>query len=136
MSLSPPCHSLYIEGAMMAKETSHCQNSNNAGTVAECTLGKRGCSNSLLASWLAEFLMRKGQLVHCLDGDPLNRSLSQYRSLGVEKLELAEEVVERDRYDALVEHLTSKGGIFGFLQVIDSTWRQRYAMGTGRGGAR
>ena len=127
----------------MAKETPHSQVSNDAGTVAECTngfplvlLGKRGCSNSLLASWLAHFLMRKGQLVHCLDGDPLNRSLSQYRSLGVKKLELAEEVVERDRYDALVEHLTSKGGIFGFLQVIDSTWRQRYAMGTGRGGAR
>ena len=65
----------------MANETPHSQNSNGAGTVAECTngfplvlLSKRGYSNSLLASWLAEFLMRKGQLVHCLDGYPLNPS--------------------------------------------------------------
>ena len=44
--------------------------------------GKGGVGKSLVASWLAEFLMSRGQPVRCIDGDPVNRSLGQYKLSG------------------------------------------------------
>ena len=50
--------------------------------------GKGGVGKSIVASWLAEFLIGRGQPVRCLDGDPVNRSLGQIKALNVEKLDL------------------------------------------------
>ena len=44
--------------------------------------GKGGVGKSVVASWLAEFLIGRGQPVCCIDGDPVNRSLGQYKALG------------------------------------------------------
>jgi CO dehydrogenase nickel-insertion accessory protein CooC1 len=67
--------------------------------------GKGGVGKSVVASWLAEFLLGRGQPVRCIDGDPVNRSLSQIKALNVEKLDLLnrEGVVVRARYDQLVD---------------------------------
>ena len=64
--------------------------------------GKGGVGKSIVASWLAEFLIARGQPVRCFDGDLVNRSLGQIKALNVEKLDLLndEGVVMRSRYDA------------------------------------
>jgi CO dehydrogenase nickel-insertion accessory protein CooC1 len=66
--------------------------------------GKGGVGKSVVASWLAEFLMGRGQPVRCIDADPVNRSLGQYQWLAAEKLDLVNQdgVVMRSRYDGLV----------------------------------
>jgi CO dehydrogenase nickel-insertion accessory protein CooC1 len=50
--------------------------------------GKGGVGKTVVAGWLAEFLIHRGQPVHCIDGDPVNRSLAQYKALPVDKLDL------------------------------------------------
>ena len=80
--------------------------------------GKGGVGKSLIASWLAEFLIRRGKPVHCIDGDPVNRSFAQYKALAAESFELTnpDGVIERWRYDVLVERFTSTDAVF----VLDS----------------
>jgi CO dehydrogenase nickel-insertion accessory protein CooC1 len=60
----------------MVKDNS---NANGDGTSADVHLvlnGKGGVGKSLVATWLAEFLISRGRSVRCIDGDPVNRSLS------------------------------------------------------------
>ena len=99
-------------------------NGNDAGstpcqpTVHLILQGKGGVGKSVIASWLAEFLIKRGQPVRCIDGDPVNRSLGQYKAFPVDKLELvnASGVLQRNRYDALVERFTQEDAVF----VVDS----------------
>ena len=105
-------------------------NSNNtnedaAGTITPPTIhlilqGKGGIGKSRLAwpSWLAEFLIGRGQPVCCIDGDPVNRSLGQYKALGAEKLDVVNQdgVVMRSRYDLLTERFLKEESVF----VVDS----------------
>src|ERR1700721_1376864 len=75
--------------------------------------GKGGVGKSIVASWLAEFLIGRGQPVRCFDGDPVNRSLAQIKALNVEKLDLLndEGVVMRSRYAGLITRfLTEQAG--------------------------
>src|SRR5260370_4558855 len=92
--------------------TENAENTNDGGVAPDdangihlVLQGKGGCGKSLIAGWLAEFLIQQGKQVHCVDGDPVNRSLSQYRSLAAENLQLtnAAAIVDCDRYDALVD---------------------------------
>src|ERR1700735_5011238 len=80
--------------------------------------GKGGVGKSIVASWLAEFLIGRGQPVRCFDGDPVNRSLAQMRALNVEKLDLLndEGVVMRARYDALINRFLTEEAVF----LVDS----------------
>lgn len=89
------------------------------GAVVHLVLqGKGGIGKSVVASWLAEYLLKQGKPVYCIDGDPVNRSLAQYRSLNVEKLDLVNEegVIVRTRYDTLLERFVTGKGVF----VVDS----------------
>ena len=72
--------------------------------------GKGGVGKNIVASWLAEFLIPRGQPVRCFDGDPVNRSLGQIKALNVEKVDLLndEGVVMRSRYDALINRLLTE----------------------------
>lgn len=94
--------------------------SNGAGgtSVHLVLQGKGGIGKSVIASWLAEYLRQKGQQVHCVDGDPVNRSLAQYKALNAEKLDLINEggVIVRTRYDNLLERFATEKGAF----VVDS----------------
>ena len=80
--------------------------------------GKGGVGKSVVASWLAEFLVEQGQPVQCIDGDPVNRSFAQFKALDVEKLDLLNQagVVLRCRYDALVNRFLREESVF----VVDS----------------
>ena len=89
------------------------------GAVVHLVLqGKGGIGKSVIASWLAEYLLKRGENVRCIDGDPVNRSLTQYKSLNAEKLDLINEegLIVRMRYDALLERFASEHGAF----VVDS----------------
>src|SRR5215469_16863891 len=76
--------------------------------------GKGGVGRSVVASWLAEFLVEQGQTVRCLDGDPVNRSFAQFKALDVEKVDLLNQagVVLRSRYDALLNRFLREEFVF------------------------
>lgn len=104
----------------MPKPTS---NGNGSGPTSQPTVhfvlqGKGGIGKSLVASWLAEFLLERGQPVRCIDGDPVNRSLSQHKSFTVEKLDLVNQdgVLQRTRYDSIVERFATDDAVF----VVDN----------------
>jgi hypothetical protein len=80
--------------------------------------GKGGIGKTVVATWLAEFLIGRGQPVCCIDGDPVNRSLGQYKALPVENLDLVnqEGVVIRSNYDRLTERFLNDDSVF----VVDS----------------
>ena len=100
-------------------------NGNGAGstTAAQPTVhlvlqGKGGLGKSVVASWLAEFLTARGQKVCAIDADPVNRSLSQYKALGAEKLDLMNQdgLIERSRFDHLLDRFATEDTTF----VVDS----------------
>lgn len=80
--------------------------------------GKGGIGKSVIAGWLVEYLRNRGKTVQCIDGDPVNRSLAQYKGLNAEKLDLVNEegLIVRLRYDALLERFATENGTF----VVDS----------------
>ena len=88
------------------------------GTIHLILQGKGGVGKSVIASWLAEFLISRGRQVRCIDGDPVNRSLSQYKALGAENLDLVNEdgLIQRWLYDLQVEHFLTSENAF----VVDS----------------
>jgi hypothetical protein len=98
----------------MSKNT----NGNGAGagpaTVHFVLQGKGGVGKSVVASWLAEFLTSSGQKVCAIDADPINRSLAQYKGLRPELLDLvnADGLVERNRFDSLVDRFATGEGAF------------------------
>src|SRR5438552_17493097 len=86
----------------------------NDGTIHLILQGKGGVGKSRVASWLAEFLISRGRQVRCIDGDPVNRSLSQYKALGAENLDLVNEdgLIQRWLYDLQVEHFLTSENAF------------------------
>jgi CobQ/CobB/MinD/ParA nucleotide binding domain len=80
--------------------------------------GKGGVGKTVVAGWLSEFLISRGQAVQCIDGDPVNRSLAQYKALPVEKLDLVNQdgVVVRSCYDGLIDRFLNEEAVF----VLDS----------------
>jgi hypothetical protein len=80
--------------------------------------GKGGVGKTVVAGWLSEFLVSRGQPVQCIDGDPVNRSLAQYKALPVEKLDLVNRdgIVVRSRYDGLIGRFAKEEAVF----VLDS----------------
>ncbi len=87
--------------------------------------GKGGVGKTVVAGWLAEFLIHRGQPVRCIDGDPVNRSLAQYKALPVEKLDLVNRdgVVMRSRYDALVDRFLNEEAVFVTVQAVEAVLR-------------
>ncbi len=103
----------------MSTDMNGTANGAGGGAVVHLVLqGKGGIGKSVVASWLAEYLVVRGKNVHCIDGDPVNRSLAQYKSLNAEKLDLINEegLIVRVRYDALLERFAKENGIF----IVDS----------------
>jgi hypothetical protein len=89
-----------------------------SATIHLILQGKGGVGKSVVASWLAEFLIARGKPVQCIDGDPVNRSLGQYKALRAEKLDLVNQdgLVQRTRYDALLQRFATEDAVF----VVDS----------------
>ena len=103
--------------------TEHPNGNEGAHVAGDSTIhlilqGKGGVGKSVIASWLAEFLIGRGHKVRCIDGDPVNRSVSQYKALGAENLDLVNEdgLIQRWQYDSLIERFLKSEDVF----VVDS----------------
>jgi len=60
-----------------------------SATVHLSLQGKGGVGKSLVASLLAQYFKhRKGVPVRCIDADPVNQTLAQYKELDAERLNL------------------------------------------------
>jgi cellulose biosynthesis protein BcsQ len=70
--------------------------------------GKGGVGKSLVASLLAQYLLQNGKQVRCIDTDPVNKTLSQYRGLPTEQLKLLREGgIDQRAFDRLMDDVLS-----------------------------
>ena len=70
--------------------------------------GKGGVGKSLVSSLLAQYLQRCDKPVSCIDTDPINDTLNQYRGLEVEHLDLMRDGrVDERAFDELMERVLS-----------------------------
>ncbi len=94
-------------------------NSSAAGDLDGATVhlslqGKGGIGKSLVASLLAQYFMhRKSVPIRCIDADPVNQTLAQYKDLRAERLDLMREgTVDQRAFDGLMESLLTESGTF------------------------
>src|SRR5215510_6879103 len=94
-------------------------NSNPAGNLTGTSVhlslqGKGGVGKSLVSSLLAQYFRhRKGLTVRCVDADPVNQTLAQYKGLAAERLDLMREgSVDQRAFDGLMESLRTESGTF------------------------
>lgn len=79
--------------------------------------GKGGVGKSLIASIVAQYYAYRGAEVQCIDTDPVNQTLSQYRALKAQHLKLLTNGnVDQRGFDQLMERLLTEEGVF----VVDS----------------
>jgi cellulose biosynthesis protein BcsQ len=75
--------------------------------------GKGGVGKSLVASILAQYFQQRGREIKCIDTDPVNHTLAQYKCLNAERLELLSEGgIDQRRFDGLMERLLTEEGTF------------------------
>ena len=96
--------------------------------------GKGGVGKSVMASWLAQYFQSKDIPVICIDTDPVNATLSQFKDLHADHLNVLKAgTINEKQFDALVErgrrvfiHLVVTGGqamadtLAGFKQVAET----------------
>ncbi len=88
-----------------------------AGAIHLSLQGKGGVGKSLVASILAQYLIAREIPVRCVDTDPINKTLSQYKRLPTEALKLLRQGgIDQRAFDLLMETLLTSDGIF----VIDN----------------
>lgn len=75
--------------------------------------GKGGVGKSLVASILCQYLLEKGRAVQAFDTDPVNQTLSGYKTLPVQELKLLRgDDIDRRKFDVLIEDiLAAKGDV-------------------------
>src|SRR5437762_5591865 len=89
-------------------------NGGNDGCAIHMTLqGKGGVGKSLAASVLAQYFMARGRAVRCIDADPVNKTLFQYRALEAKPLQLLQDgAIDCRAFDQLMEELLTEDGPF------------------------
>ncbi len=79
--------------------------------------GKGGVGKSLVASILAQYMQNTNRQTECIDTDPVNRTLSQYKAVNASRLELLRNGnVDPRGFDVLMERLLTEDATF----VIDN----------------
>jgi hypothetical protein len=79
--------------------------------------GKGGVGKSLVASILAQYFHARGKEIRCIDTDPVNRTLFQYKRLDVTRLELLRDgSIDPRGFDTLMETLLTENTTF----VVDN----------------
>ncbi len=86
----------------------------NGGTAVHLSLqGKGGVGKSLVSSLLAQYFIHRGRAVKCLDTDPVNQTLSQYRALQAQHIKLLREGgIDQRGFDVLMETILTEDGVF------------------------
>jgi hypothetical protein len=88
-----------------------------AATVHFSLQGKGGVGKSVVASWLAQYFRSKDLAPTCIDTDPVNATLSQFKDLNAEHLNVLKAgVINEKQFDLLVEQICRSDGIF----VVDT----------------
>jgi len=88
-----------------------------AGNVNLVLQGKGGVGKSLVASLLSQYLRGKQITCRCVDTDPVNQTLSQYKALDVWQLKLlTDSRIDPRAFDQLMEELFTCPDTF----VVDS----------------
>lgn len=79
------------------------------------TQGKGGVGKSLVASFLAQYLLATSQntSVHCFDTDPVNPTFSRYKALDVSVINIlnSNNSIDSRHFDGLIEKLIEESGI-------------------------
>jgi hypothetical protein len=79
--------------------------------------GKGGVGKSLIASILAQYFIDRCREIQCIDTDPVNRTLFQYKALNVSRLELLRDgSLDQRGFDDLMERLLTEDATF----VVDN----------------
>ncbi len=81
--------------------------------------GKGGVGKSLVAAIIAQYFKSIGPAPTCIDTDPVNQTLVNYKALNAAHLPLMAENssrVDERKFDDLMEQLLSKDGVF----VVDN----------------
>jgi CobQ/CobB/MinD/ParA family nucleotide binding protein len=75
------------------------------GTAIHVSLqGKGGVGKSIIASILAQYFIARGRRIQCIDTDPVNHTLSQYKALPVKLLKLLNGTrINERKFDALLD---------------------------------
>jgi hypothetical protein len=84
------------------------------GTAIHLSLqGKGGVGKSFVASIVAQYLIERGHDVQCIDTDPVNHTLSQYKGLPVRLLQLlCGSRVDERKFDVLLETFLKEKATF------------------------
>jgi hypothetical protein len=93
-------------------------NGGNGGATVHFSLqGKGGVGKSVVASWLAQYFLSKELKVTCIDTDPVNATLTQFKDLNAEHLNVLKAGgINEKQFDVLVERVCSRDGIY----VVDT----------------
>jgi hypothetical protein len=79
--------------------------------------GKGGVGKSLVASVLSQYFISKMCGLRAVDADPVNQTLSEYRALGVERMNLLKDGnVDQREFDVLMERILTEARTF----VVDT----------------
>ena len=93
------------------------ENSGKKGVIHLSLQGKGGVGKSLVASIVAQYYTERGADVKCIDTDPVNQTLSQYKALNATHLKLlVSGNIDQRGFDDLMERLLTEEGVF----VVDS----------------
>src|SRR5205807_2241376 len=108
------------EGRSRVRADNVTANSATAPCAAHFTLqGKGGVGKSLVAAIIAQYFQSIGAAPTCIDTDPVNQTLVNYKALNASHLPLMAENssrVDERKFDDLMEQLLSKDGVF----VVDN----------------
>ena len=92
-------------------------NGSGATSIHISLQGKGGVGKSLISVILSQYLLSKGHDVRCIDADPVNQTLSEYRGLDVSRLNLLKDgSVDQREFDLLMERFLTESGTF----VVDT----------------
>jgi nitrogenase subunit NifH len=84
-------------------------------TVHFTLQGKGGVGKTFISVLLAQYLQSIGQDVKCVDTDPVNQTLSNYKALNAQYLKLTEKdssAISSRNFDTLMERLLNESGSF------------------------
>lgn len=103
--------------SVTAAEATVLREANSSQLVHVVSQGKGGVFKSGISSLLAQYLQEAGKQPQCIDTDPTNATLSQFKGLSVTHLNVAtENRVDIERFHQMSDKLVSQDGPF----VVDT----------------
>jgi hypothetical protein len=93
------------------------QTANSHPVVHLILQGKGGVGKSMVAAILGQYLRTRGAEIRCIDTDPVNQTLTQYKALNAEHLKLMiDNRIDSRVFDQLMERMLTETATF----VVDN----------------